>query len=208
MKAFRELTHQELKFQQPSALKKEYELRADNELVGTLRWPKAFGSLCVAETADGSWTFKRQGFFNLRVTARVAGSEQDVLIYRPNWTGVTGTMEHIDGRVFHLKGPSMWGNRFSLMQKQTHSPLVSAPPSPPAGSLLGAEAGGGRMAETNGTEGEDVELVTVKINFTILHGSADVAIQPKLAQTEDAALFALFSCYLALMAYDDVNGLS
>jgi hypothetical protein len=121
------------------------------------------------------WTFKRQGFFNLRVSARVAGSEQDVLIYRPNWTGVNGTMEHIDGREFNLRA-NLWGHRFTLVQK----PM----------------------------QGEDVELLTVKINFSILRGSADVAIQPKLAQTEDAALFALFTCYLALMAWDDINGLS
>jgi DNA-binding Xre family transcriptional regulator len=175
MKAFRELTQQELKLQQPSARKQEYELRADNELVGTLRWPKAFFSLCVAETADGSWTFDRLGFFNFRVTARVAGSEQDVLIYKPNWT-MTGTMEHVDGREFKLQGPNLCGNRFALVQK-------------PA-------------------QGEDVELLTVKINFSILRASADVAIQPKLAQTEDAALLAMFSCYLVLMAVDDLSGMS
>jgi DNA-binding Xre family transcriptional regulator len=172
MKAFRELTHQELKLQQPSARKKEYELRADNELVGTLHWPKVFFSLCIAETADGSWTFNRHGFFNLRVSARVAGSEQDVLIYMPNWTGMNGTMKHRDGREFNLHGANWWGNRFKLVQK-------------PA-------------------QGEDVELLDVKINFYFLRGSADVAIHPKLAQTEDASLLAMFSCYLAVMAYEDM----
>lgn len=179
MKAFRELTHQVLKLQQPSARKLEYELCVDNELVGTLHWPKALGSLCVAETADGSWTFKRQGFFNFRVTARVAGSDQDVLIYRYNWTGMTGTMEHIDGRQFDLGWPNLWRNRFALVQK----------------------------AAQGEDQGEDVELLVVKINFTILRGSADVAIQPRLAQTEDGALLAMFSCYLALMAYDDLSGM-
>ncbi len=162
--------------QQPSARRQEYELRTDNELVGTLHWPKALRSLCVAETADGSWTFKRQGFFNLRVTARVAGSEQDLLIYRPNWTGMNGTMEHSDGREFKLRGSNLWCNRFALVQK-------------PA-------------------QGDDVELLTVKINFYIVRGSADLAIQPKLAQTEDAALLAMFGCYLALMVYEDLSGMS
>jgi hypothetical protein len=171
MKAFRELTHQELKLQQPSARKQKYELRADNELVGTLYWPKAFRSLCVAEAVDGSWTFTRQGFFNSRVTARVIGSEQDVLVYTPNWTRMKGRMEHIDGREFNLQGANWWGNRFTLVQKPT--------------------------------QGEDVELLAVKINFRFLRGSADVAIQPQLAQTEDAALLVLFSCYLAAMAVED-----
>lgn len=188
MKAFRELTHLELKLQQPVALKKEYELCADNELVGTLRWPKALGSLCVAETVDGSWTFKRQGFFNLRVSARVAGSDQDILIYKPNWTGMNGTMEHIDGREYKLQGANWWGDRFNLVQKPAH---------PPSFSAIGAKI--------EGTEGEYIELLTVKINFHILRGSANVTIQPALAQTEDAALFTMFSCYLALMAYEDMS---
>jgi DNA-binding Xre family transcriptional regulator len=174
MKAFRELTRQELKLQQPSALKKEYELRADNELFGMLHWPKALFSLCIAETADGAWTFDRHGFFNPRVIAREIGSEQDMLVYTPNWTGMNGRMEHIDGREFNFQGASWWGNRFTLVQKLAQE--------------------------------EDVELVAVKINFTFLRGSADVVIQPQLAQMEDASLLALFSCYLSAMAYEDISG--
>ncbi len=124
MKAFRTLTHQELKLQQPSVRKQAYELRAGNELVGTLHWPKAFGSLCVAETADGAWTFDRQGFFKLRVTARVLGSEQDVLVYTPNWAG-NGRMEHRDGREFTLQGASWLDNRFTLVQKTTQEEDVA-----------------------------------------------------------------------------------
>jgi hypothetical protein len=87
-------------------------------------------------------------------------------------------MEHIDGREFSLRA-NLWGHRFTLVQKP---------------SL--------------GEEGEDIELLTVKINFSILRGSADVAIQPQLAQTEDAGLLAMFSCYLTVMAYEDSSGMS
>lgn len=119
MKAFRELTQQALQLQQPSARKQEYELRADNELVGTLHWPKALDPLCVAETADGAWTLNRQGFFNRRATARVRGSEQDVLVYTPTWTGTNGTIEHSDGRKFTFQGANWLGNHFTLVQKPT-----------------------------------------------------------------------------------------
>ena len=169
MKAFQSLTHQALKLQQSSVRKQEYELRADNELVGTLYWPKAFGSLCVAETADGVWTFKQQGFFNRRMTARVRGSEQDVFVYTPNWTGINGRVAHSDGREFYLQAANWWGNRFTLVQKPT--------------------------------QGEDVALLAVQIHFLFLRRSADVAIQPQLVQMEDASLLAVFSCYLAAMAY-------
>lgn len=175
MKTVREVTYQELRLRQPSARKKVYELRAESELVGTLRWPKALSSLCIAETADGSWTFDQQGLFKSSVRARVAGSDQDVLIYRENWTGMAGTMAHVDGREFGLRAPSWWGNRFTLVQEPS--------------------------------QGDGEELLAVTINFTLLRGSADVAIQPKLAQTEDAALLAMFGCYLSLMAYEHLSGM-
>ncbi len=118
MTSFRTLTQQTLKLKQPSARKQAYELRADNELVGTLHW-NTLGSSCAAETADGAWTFNRQGFFKVHVTARALGSEQDVLVYTPNWTGTNARMEHCDGREFALNGPHWWGNRFTLVQKST-----------------------------------------------------------------------------------------
>jgi hypothetical protein len=160
---------------QPSVRRQTYELRADNELVGTLHWPSAFRSRCVAETIDGSWTFERQGYWNSRASTRAAGSDQDLLTFKPNWTGMSGTLEHLDGRVFKLQ-TNMWCNRFTLMQTLAH--------------------------------GEEVELLAVTVNLSILRGSADVAMKPQLAQTEDAALLAMFSCYLVLMAYADMNNMT
>lgn len=117
MKAFRELTQQELKLQQPSARKQLYELRDGNDLVGTLHWPKALSYTCIAESADGAWAFNRQGFFKLSVTAREVDTEQELLVYTPKWTGVDGRMEHRDGREFSLQGTSWWSNRFTLVEK-------------------------------------------------------------------------------------------
>jgi hypothetical protein len=55
------------------------------------------GSLANAGSADGDWTFKRSGFWNPRVTARVAGSDTDIAVFRPRWMG-GGTLELPDGR--------------------------------------------------------------------------------------------------------------
>lgn len=175
MKAFRELTQQALQLEQPSARKQTYALRADNELVGTLDWPKAFGSLCVAETAVGAWTFNRQGFFTPSVTARALGSEHDVLVYTPTWTGKNARVAHSDGREFYLQGAHWWDNRFTLVRKPTPT--------------------------------EEVALWAVMINFRFFRGSADVVIQPPLVQTEDAGLLALFSCYLAALAVEDMSAI-
>jgi hypothetical protein len=62
MKAIPEVADQPLRWTRPALLKREYELRAWDDVVATLRWQKTFGSLALAETADGTWTFKRSGF--------------------------------------------------------------------------------------------------------------------------------------------------
>lgn len=159
---------------QPSARKKHYELRANNQLVGTLHWPKAFGNVCVAETAAGSWTFREQGFFrNYRITARAADSDQDLLTYTLNWTGMIGTVRHADGREFKLKGTSWWGNRYALFKK-------------PA-------------------QGAEEEMLSLTVKSYFRRASADVEVQPRLAEAEDAALLALFGCFVALIAYETNN---
>ena len=53
------LIGQELTWTQTGCRKPEYELRADDEIVATLRWQR--GSLAVAETANGRWSFNRPG---------------------------------------------------------------------------------------------------------------------------------------------------
>jgi len=55
-------------------------LRAGDDLVATLRFQR--GSLADAEAEGHHWTFKRQGFWQPRVTVRLAGSDADVAVFR------------------------------------------------------------------------------------------------------------------------------
>ena len=88
----------ELKWVQPSAWKMEYELRADDELIATLRFRSSFGSFATAESADGCWTFKRIGFWQTKATIRACGSDAEIGIFKNNtWSG-GGTLELSDGR--------------------------------------------------------------------------------------------------------------
>jgi hypothetical protein len=83
-----ESLQQELKWEQPSALKMEYELGAPDGLSATLRFRSSFGSLATVESADGCWTFKRVGFFQTRISVRVCGSETEIATFRNNtWSG-------------------------------------------------------------------------------------------------------------------------
>lgn len=73
MKSIREVADQPLQWTQPKTLKREYELRAGNDVVAFLRWEKASGSLAV--------------------TVRLAGSESEVAVFRPTGWGGQGVLE-------------------------------------------------------------------------------------------------------------------
>ena len=93
-----ELIGREVKWVQPSAWKMEFELRAGDELIATLRFRSSWGSFATAESADGCWTFKRIGFWQTKATIRTCGSEADIALFNNNtWSG-GGTLELADGR--------------------------------------------------------------------------------------------------------------
>src|SRR5919108_702043 len=107
MRKISELIDQQLKWLQPSALKMHYELRAGDELVGTLHFRSALGSFATAESADGCWTFKRVGFWQTRVTVRPCGADTNIATFNNNtWKG-GGTLELPDGRKF-LATTNFW----------------------------------------------------------------------------------------------------
>lgn len=111
-----------LKWLQPNFLKMEYELRAEDALVASLRFRSSFGTLATAESADGCWTFKRMGFFQSRVTVRACGSERDLAVFKNNtWKG-GGTLELADGRAF-LVDTNFWQSTYEF-RDFAEQPLV------------------------------------------------------------------------------------
>ena len=114
MRRIAELVGQSLKWEQPSALKMEYELRTvGGELTATLHFRSSFGSFATAESADGCWTFKRIGFFQTKVTIRACGSDDDIAIFKTNtWSG-GGTLELADGRTFQAAS-NFWQTKFGF----------------------------------------------------------------------------------------------
>ena len=113
MKKIAEMIGRELKWVQPSAWKMQYELRAGDELIATLRFRSSFGSFATAESADGCWTFKRVGFWQTRVTIRGCESEMDIAMFKNNtWSG-GGTLELLDGRKL-LATTNVWQTNFEF----------------------------------------------------------------------------------------------
>lgn len=79
--------------------RRSYQLQGGDELVATLDWAAARGSLAAGEAADGSWTFKRAGFLRPHVTVRVEGSQADLAILHLS-RGRESRLDFADGRRF------------------------------------------------------------------------------------------------------------
>jgi len=104
----------ELLWIQPAARKREHELRAGDDVIAALRFQR--GSLADAEAEGQHWTFKRQGFWQPRVTVRLPGSDADVAVFRPHWAG-GGTLEFADGRSARLSSANFWHSEWVWQEK-------------------------------------------------------------------------------------------
>jgi hypothetical protein len=99
MNSIHETPGKTLGWSQMKAMKREFELTSEQRLFATLKWEKTMGSLAIASSTDGEWTFKRSGFLDPHVTVRVKGSESDIAVFRPGWTGA-GNLELTTGSRF------------------------------------------------------------------------------------------------------------
>src|SRR5262245_39564144 len=72
-----------------------------------------FGSLAIAQSAEGSWTFKRTGFLNPQVTVRVAGSDAEIATFKPSWKG-DGRVKMADGRRYRFVKLSFWSSEWAF----------------------------------------------------------------------------------------------
>lgn len=125
MKRLDQVTGPALQWMQPSAWREAYELRAGDDVVATLRFRSAFGTLAMAETAEDCWTFKRTGFWKTRVTVRRCNAEQDVAIFHNNtWNG-GGTLALANGRRYQAS-TNTWQTRYEITDEAGESLLLFA----------------------------------------------------------------------------------
>lgn len=125
MKRLAEVTGLPLQWMQPGAWREAYELRAGDDVIATLRFRSAFGSLATAETAQDCWTFKRVGFWKTRVTVRRCEAGEDMAVFHNNtWKG-GGTLELADGRRY-LASTNTWLTRYEISDEAGESLLLFA----------------------------------------------------------------------------------
>ena len=96
-----------LSWVRPRVLRREYHVVANRELVGTLRWPRRWSSLAIAESADGRWTFQRFGLFRCNVCVRVDGRSADAAVFLTGWWG-NGVLDLGAGRRYRWRRAGLW----------------------------------------------------------------------------------------------------
>src|SRR6185436_11723659 len=122
MKKLSDVVTQRLEWVQPALLKSEFEFRANGEPVGRLEIASVWGSKATAELGDGSWTFKRVGFWQQTASVRRTGADEDVAIFKNNTWQSGGTLTFSNGRVFRAT-TNFWSTRMQF-ESETSEPLV------------------------------------------------------------------------------------
>jgi hypothetical protein len=109
------ITGPPLRWVQTSMMKMNYQLVRGNQVITTLRFKGFSGSLATVENADGSWTFKRTGFWQAREIILASGSEREIATFRHNtWKG-GGTLEFQGGRQI-LATTNLWTTKLEFQE--------------------------------------------------------------------------------------------
>lgn len=123
MRTIQDAAPSNLSWQQPQALRREYELRAGDELLATLRKTSTFGSAMDAEIGASRFTLKPEGFLHSRITVQEAGAAGEPAIFQSGFWG-GGRLLLPDGRSYRFKKTSFWGSRWAFVD-DSGRPLVS-----------------------------------------------------------------------------------
>ena len=106
-----------LRWTQPRLFNKNYELRCGDDIVTTLTFRSALGSMATARTTDGAWTFKRVGFWRTRATVRAAATIFDLATFEHNtWSG-GGSLILADGRSI-LVTTNLWQSKIEFQMPE------------------------------------------------------------------------------------------
>jgi hypothetical protein len=81
---------------------RSYELKVNDQVVGTLQHPSFWSSSFVAESQSGRWIFRRGGWFGAGSEILDSSSQQQLATFKSVWGG-SGTLTFSDGQQFQLE---------------------------------------------------------------------------------------------------------
>jgi hypothetical protein len=131
MKGLTDSVGSTLEWIEPKAMQNFFELRDEaKSLYASFTFRSTFGSFAVAETAHGTWTFKRVGFLNPGVTVRLQDATEDLALYRPRFFS-GGELAFVDGLPLRWQASNIWQTQWSFLDSQQQE-VVSFAPGPSA----------------------------------------------------------------------------
>lgn len=89
----------------------EYTLRSGEDLIGTLHIKNNAATRAVAESAEGSWKFRKKWFPFEKVMLYPGDSETDLAVFKIKWGQEKGSLEFPDGHVFYWLPANVWRNK-------------------------------------------------------------------------------------------------
>jgi len=108
MRSLYEVSGEELRWEKPKWLKRQYELRAGEEVVATLA--RSGGSKATGEWSGGRYVFTQNGWLNQRILIG-DGATTDVNAPLATFTRRGGVLTLTDGRTLFWVKPSFWKSR-------------------------------------------------------------------------------------------------
>ncbi|HLX12536.1 MAG TPA: hypothetical protein VKS81_06970 [Bacteroidota bacterium] len=109
---------------QPKLIKRQCELRAeDGRLFGTYSMSKTIYSPGVGETSEGTWTFKRRGFFKPTIDIIAGDTQTAAAVYTPKALS-PGLVRFSDGREFAWKPLSFWRGEWQFADASDQPAII------------------------------------------------------------------------------------
>ena len=101
-------------WEQPKAFQSRFLLIAGDDIYGELDFSSGFSTSAQAVSIEDRWIYKRVGLLSTRVIIRRAGSESDLAVYSPRWSGTAGEIRFTTGEQYQWRVDNFWASKYVL----------------------------------------------------------------------------------------------
>lgn len=124
-----------MEWRDPEATEPRFELWFGEDQLASLEFVSPCRTLALAQTPEGTWSFRRTGFLTTLVHLREEGADQDFAVFRPGLLG-RGKLTFGNGVTFHWRpaGRGTWsftgedGEVLLLLKPEAPEPSPDGPP--------------------------------------------------------------------------------
>jgi hypothetical protein len=93
-------------------VRRGWRLTAGGVPAARLRWPRLFSTMAEGTTAEGAWTFRRQGLLGRQLSVLENGSGRELGTFQRRWNG-QGTLD-LGGRRVAWAREGFWGRQWNF----------------------------------------------------------------------------------------------